>query len=61
MKFQLKGLVVLVTVFSFIIACSGPAKKTTQDSKKPVYEANWESIKKNYKDPEWFNKTKFGI
>jgi len=25
------------------------------------YEANWESIKKNYKDPEWFNQKKFGI
>lgn len=27
----------------------------------PRYEANWESIKKNYKDPEWFNQSKFGI
>ncbi len=26
-----------------------------------VYEPNWESIKKHYKDPEWFNNQKFGI
>lgn len=25
------------------------------------YEPNWESIKKNYKDPKWFNEQKFGI
>lgn len=25
------------------------------------FEANWESIKANYKDPTWFNKQKFGI
>jgi alpha-L-fucosidase len=28
---------------------------------KPKFEPNWESIKANYKDPEWFNKQKFGI
>ncbi|WP_111708159.1 alpha-L-fucosidase [Lutibacter citreus] len=42
------------------------AEKNADDKKvaeiqKPTYEANWESIKKNYKDPAWFNKTKFGI
>ncbi|MGJ8739238.1 alpha-L-fucosidase, partial [Zobellia laminariae] len=26
-----------------------------------TYEANWESIKEHYKDPEWFNDSKFGI
>ncbi len=26
-----------------------------------VYQPNWESIKKHYKDPEWFNELKFGI
>jgi alpha-L-fucosidase len=26
-----------------------------------LYEPNWESIKKHYKDPKWFNKQKFGI
>jgi alpha-L-fucosidase len=50
-----------------VIACKDAAdKKTeaiaiTQKVKKPKFEANWESIKANYKDPEWFNKTKFGI
>ncbi|TGV00184.1 alpha-L-fucosidase, partial [Flavivirga rizhaonensis] len=33
----------------------------TAEPKQPKFEANWESIKANYKDPEWFNKTKFGI
>ncbi|MGB5264545.1 MAG: alpha-L-fucosidase [Lutimonas sp.] len=26
-----------------------------------IFEPNWESIKKNYKDPAWFNNQKFGI
>jgi len=29
--------------------------------KKPLYEPNFESIKKHYKDPAWFNQKKFGI
>ncbi|PKA99683.1 alpha-L-fucosidase [Flavobacteriaceae bacterium MAR_2009_75] len=35
------------------------AGNTAKDT--PVYEPNWESIKANYKDPEWFNDQKFGI
>lgn len=37
--------------------------KTEKSTKEPatVYQANWESIRKNYKDPEWFNQDKFGI
>jgi len=38
---------------------STPTTETTQQ--KPLYEANWESIKKHYKDPAWFNQKKFGI
>jgi len=34
-------------------------KKDTDPVKK--FEPNWESIKKNYKDPAWFNNQKFGI
>jgi alpha-L-fucosidase len=43
---------------------------TNNDSKRRVqaendvsatFEPNWESIQKNYKDPEWFNDQKFGI
>ncbi len=33
---------------------------TTKDTIN-IFEPNWESIKKNYKDPEWFNNQKFGI
>lgn len=33
----------------------------TVEKPKPLYEANWESIKKHYKDPAWFNNQKFGI
>ncbi|EWH13639.1 alpha-L-fucosidase [Cellulophaga geojensis KL-A] len=36
-------------------------KEEIAQETKSVYEANWESIKKNYKDPTWFNKKKFGI
>ncbi|MEO1010076.1 MAG: alpha-L-fucosidase [Bacteroidota bacterium] len=31
------------------------------NSKTAIFEPNWESIKKHYKDPEWFNDQKFGI
>ena len=47
-----------------IIICSCANKKVQVAQKTnatKTYEANWESIKKNYKDPEWFNKAKFGI
>ncbi|ARV16518.1 alpha-L-fucosidase [Polaribacter sp. SA4-12] len=36
------------------------AKNETVKAEK-VFKPNWESIKKNYKDPEWFNNQKFGI
>lgn len=56
-----------ITLFLFIVvafyACNN-ANKTRlekQSNTNQVYEANWESIKKHYKDPEWFNKKKFGI
>ncbi|MDO6761285.1 alpha-L-fucosidase [Tamlana sp. 2_MG-2023] len=46
-----------------ILSCAGEKEKkeTVAEQKKPVYEANWESIKANYKDPAWFNEKKFGI
>ena len=57
------------TILSFlafclvVLSCADPKsqKKEIAGAKKPLYEANWESIKANYKDPEWFNKQKFGI
>ncbi|WP_303317228.1 alpha-L-fucosidase [Flavivirga abyssicola] len=33
----------------------------TPNDKEQVFDPNWESIKKHYKDPEWFNNQKFGI
>ena len=45
-----------------IISCNNSKKdENVVQTKNPVFEANWESIKKNYKDPQWFNKQKFGI
>ncbi|WP_139955863.1 alpha-L-fucosidase [Flavicella sediminum] len=59
MKSLLKSLTLIAITLIVVVSC-GPNKKN-EAPKKLVYEANWESIKKNYKDPEWFNKTKFGI
>ena len=53
------GLLALACV---VFACAN--KKTpvaSKTTKAPKFEANWESIKKNYKDPAWFNAAKFGI
>ncbi|SDX90264.1 alpha-L-fucosidase [Lutibacter oricola] len=47
---------------SILVACGEKkADKKVAEVQQPTYEANWESIKKHYKDPAWFNKTKFGI
>lgn len=35
--------------------------KAVSVNEVPLYEPNWQSIEKNYKDPEWFNDQKFGI
>ncbi len=32
-----------------------------KDSVQAMYQPTWESIKKHYKDPAWFNNQKFGI
>ncbi|WP_111706407.1 alpha-L-fucosidase [Lutibacter citreus] len=50
----------------FLFASCNTSKKklagaSESKERKLTYEANWKSIKENYKDPEWFNKTKFGI
>ncbi|MGY6649766.1 alpha-L-fucosidase [Wenyingzhuangia sp. IMCC45574] len=60
-----KKIVLALTVGAFLfVACKGTSEKkeaATETKAKKVYEPNWESIKKNYKDPAWFNNQKFGI
>jgi len=54
-----------ITLFLFIVvafyACNNVNKTRLekQSNTNQVYEANWESIKKHYKDLEWFNKNFF--
>jgi len=57
-----------ISAFTLFIAvlssCGSKSEKSdTVKTKEPatVYQANWESIRENYKDPEWFNQDKFGI
>ncbi|AUP80494.1 alpha-L-fucosidase [Flavivirga eckloniae] len=60
-KYQL----LLILSLVFLMSCgSKNDKKIAQVTEKDsiqVYQPNWESIKKHYKDPEWFNNQKFGI
>ncbi len=55
---------ILLTISVLLLACGSKndkkvAEYTTKNTQ--VFEPNWESIKKHYKDPEWFNQQKFGI
>ena len=58
-------LLLVVVALSLFSACKSDQKKTNAvealTDSKPKFEPNWESIKENYKDPEWFNNAKFGI
>ncbi|MFY0653901.1 MAG: alpha-L-fucosidase [Cyclobacteriaceae bacterium] len=56
----LKFLVLVALVASCSIK-SQPKEEISSTETKQVFEPNWESIKKHYKDPEWFNEQKFGI
>lgn len=55
----------LFLIISILFSCGGKNEKqvaqSSANNQTPVFEPNWESIKKNYKDPEWFNDSKFGI
>ncbi|MEM9329641.1 MAG: alpha-L-fucosidase, partial [Bacteroidota bacterium] len=42
-------------------ACTPGKGENQAASPSLVYEPTWESIKANYRDPEWFNEQKFGI
>lgn len=62
MRLSKSNLLVAIILSIFVYSCANKSsEKKIVEVQKPVYEANWESIKANYKDPEWFNKTKFGI
>ncbi|MCF8716235.1 alpha-L-fucosidase [Joostella atrarenae] len=69
MKYINRFILCSICAFS-LLSCGNESKKTSKDeglknetseTGKVVFEPNWESIKKNYKDPEWFNNNKFGI
>lgn len=57
----------IVALISILLFSCGSKKdegknaETTDQESLALFEPNWESIKKNYKDPEWFNDQKFGI
>lgn len=46
-----------------LMSCKTENKKVAETAPEMVkqFEPNWESIKANYKDPEWFSNDKFGI
>ncbi|WP_298474194.1 alpha-L-fucosidase [uncultured Maribacter sp.] len=61
-----ESFLILLTLVLLLGACKSKNKNTNKDVMAvsdtiPKYEANWESIKKNYKDPTWFSEQKFGI
>ena len=63
MKFRHFNPLVILVISLLLLSCKNNKAEAQQlaQLQKPKFEANWESIKANYKDPEWFNKTKFGI
>ncbi|AWG22801.1 alpha-L-fucosidase [Flavobacterium faecale] len=62
---NLKKLNLMIPIAAVLLVASCKSTQTGSSNVavtgKPKYEANWESIKANYKDPAWFNKAKFGI
>jgi len=62
MKFR-NQLSLLIIITCILSACKTDKKDENNlvVNAVPKYEANWESIEKHYKDPEWFNQQKFGI
>lgn len=63
MKIRKYTMLIFLAFCFVVLSCADEKskKKEVVQAKKSVYEANWESIKTNYKDPEWFNQKKFGI
>jgi len=62
---SIKSLCLLFLTLFIVTSCKKEKKNSLaqkQDSTAvKIYEPNWESIKKNYQDPAWFNNQKFGI
>ncbi|WP_282135419.1 alpha-L-fucosidase [Seonamhaeicola maritimus] len=63
---SIKNQYVLILLSFVILSSCGKKNKedvavVTEKDTINIYEPNWESIKKHYKDPEWFNNQKFGI
>ncbi|MGA9637246.1 alpha-L-fucosidase [Flavobacterium sp.] len=63
MKLKKSSVLIPLVCSLLFLSCKSQNSTNTAIShtNKPKFEANWESIKANYKDPAWFNKTKFGI
>ena len=51
----------IILIALVLTICCTPKEKPLDINLKTSFSENWESIKKNYKDPEWFNNSKFGI
>ncbi|WP_298537498.1 alpha-L-fucosidase [uncultured Algibacter sp.] len=65
MTIKYKCFLILTSVL-LLIGCNSKTKKNiaSEDlasNEAQVFKPNWASIKKHYKDPEWFNNQKFGI
>jgi len=62
---SIRQFLILVITSALLVACGSKTdnKNSVASAKDsiPVFEPNWESIKKNYKDLEWFNDKQFGI
>ena len=55
--------ILILLVFTVFTSCKTEKKEisTKTEVAQELYQPNWESIKKHYKDPAWFNNKKFGI
>lgn len=62
---KMTGLALVLALALAVTSCQTKAEKKptaeTPSKETALYKPNWESIKANYKDPEWFNDQKFGI
>ncbi|WP_303318052.1 alpha-L-fucosidase [Flavivirga abyssicola] len=64
MAFKQNHLLLIISLV-FLTSCGSKNDKKTAEvivkDSVQLYQPNWESIKKHYKDPAWFNNQKFGI